>query len=181
MTRDQLLLAIGVLTVAETVVITAVVASTGAPPAAVATVAIVCLAAPMVCLLIGLPLALRLFGWTGLARRYPATDPAVFGGPDARVISLAIRSKLLRLNNVVQAVADERGVHLRPALGGFAADAMTLGWSDMDPVGEPSRDLAAVRVQEVRVGGTRLWLPADLIGAGLGRRSADEPPAPAVG
>jgi hypothetical protein len=155
------LLIVIVLGVVDGLIVGALVGVVAGPTAGV-VVGLAAALAPVLLVPAVVALMLPITGWSALARLYPQTASSIdapgSGGDRGRLISLAIRSRGLRLNRCVRGRADDDHLHLSLVVPTFRrVPGISLPWSAVESV-ELSGRVAELRLFE----GPTIWAPRSL-------------------
>jgi hypothetical protein len=168
-TRKNLALLLITVLVLDAIIVGAIVGATSKSPGAGLGIGLLALVLPLALISGIMRIIVHTTGWRTLQRRYPCEDPAVFER-GAKIISLAIRSPAMNLNNCVEAKSDDAHLHLRIAFP-FSGDpdGMSIPWEAITSL-EPA-SFGRVRA---RVDGISWWFPKRLVARELELREAIE-------
>lgn len=168
MTRRQLTLFLLTISIMDALIIGALVGATSGPLLGASLGIGSAISIWIIVIAIGWMIS-RVGAWSKLAQRYPAIDGIDFDR-GARVISLGLGSPWMRVNNCIEAIADESHLHLRIGLPGAGAGRpVSIPWEAVTSVEPASMGQAKLDVE-----GVRLWLPRRVIAGELELRAALE-------
>lgn len=166
MTRRQLTMFLATISVMEAVIIGAIVGATAGPTMGVLVGVGGALFVWLIVGVVGRTIA-RVGTWATLARRYPAIEGVGFDR-GARVISLGLGRPWMRLNNCVEAVADESHLHMRIGLPGTGdGRPVSIPWEAVTSVEASPMGQARLDIE-----GVRLWMPRAVVADELALREA---------
>lgn len=121
------------------------------------------------------PVLAGAMGWWKLQRLYPPVGSPIYE-EKAPLTSLALRLPFLGINNCIEAVQDERYLHLRIfGLIGPPMMPVSIPWGAMTSITVPRRGVAAVVLDQ----GPRMWFVENLLAREIELReelaAADQP------
>lgn len=177
MTRKQLRTMLTVLIIVDGFVVGALLCAVASPAVGI-PVGLAAMLVPFVLVAGLIVIMLRIAGWGGLSKSFPAVPQAE--GTRAKVAPTFVVGKL-PMNNAIEWASDDDHLHITPVFGwGPLCAPVSVPWEHIEfpDRGEPVRTLLAGSLVQIRAGGVPMRVPAEAVSRELEIRRAIENQTP---